>query len=520
MSARVHSGRVDSSLRLTRFKEVPGTTYGTPKEVWGFSLAGGSGSPTRIAWSALHANAETLGLAGVQLDRRKVIHSRAAFHLIYSQEHLGARIHRAYVTVHMTEGHEIYLVKNRAVPAEHLPRHKTAKLDVSRTRVIALRSAGRGGGARVLGPPETVWFPLRTKLHLAHKWRVHVQHPRREWLIYVDANSGSVLSKFDNLSLATGRALVFDPNPVVALGDWHPLLAGDAPVRRVPSEAYSPRALRGITASGLLNGARVTTAPTRHRLRRPGGNFQVRSHERGFEEVMVYFHLDRAIRYLESLGYRATRRIFREPLPVNARGTREDNSWYSPGTRSLCFGTGGVDDAEDGETILHEFGHAIQDAICPDFGQSLQAEAMGEGFGDYFAASFFADKKQTRQGRRLLPAVMTWDGITFADQDERRPPCVRRLDGGRTFESFNFSRTADPHDNGEIWSATLWDIWRAVGRAAADAVIIESHFQLDGFTTFARGARAILDADRHLFGSAHAAALRRIFRRRGIGPVE
>jgi hypothetical protein len=116
--------------------------------------------------------------------------------------------------------------------------------------------------------------------------------------------------------------------------------------------------------------------------------------------------------------------------------------------------------------------------------------------------------------------VMTWDGITFADSDEHRPPCVRRVDSSVTYESFNHSTSADEHDNGEIWSATLWEIWQAVGRDIADAIIIESHFQLDGFTTFARGARGILDADRNLFEGRHGRALRRVFRRRGIGPVE
>ena len=65
-----------------------------------------------------------------------------------------------------------------------------------------------------------------------------------------------------------------------------------------------------------------------------------------------------------------------------------------------------MDDAEDGETVLHEFGHALQDAICPDFGQSPEAAAMGEGFGDYFAGSFFAGRKPPA----YRDAVMTWDG--------------------------------------------------------------------------------------------------------------
>ena len=74
---------------------------------------------------------------------------------------------------------------------------------------------------------------------------------------------------------------------------------------------------------------------------------------------MVYFHIDRVIRYLESLGYKGPRRIFTEPLPVDVNGTRKDNSWYSPWDRLLTFGTGAIDDAEDGETIVHELGHVL-----------------------------------------------------------------------------------------------------------------------------------------------------------------
>ena len=44
-------------------------------------------------------------------------------------------------------------------------------------------------------------------------------------------------------------------------------------------------------------------------------------------------------------------------------------------------------------------------------------------------------------------------------------------------------------------------------------------FQLDGFTTFARGARAILDANRNLFGGAKEKTLRALFKKRGITRV-
>ena len=45
---------------------------------------------------------------------------------------------------------------------------------------------------------------------------------------------------------------------------------------------------------------------------------------------------------------------------MNVNGTTADNSFYSPTTKALTFGTGGVDDAEDAGIIAHEYGHSIK----------------------------------------------------------------------------------------------------------------------------------------------------------------
>jgi Fungalysin metallopeptidase (M36) len=512
-----------NSMRIRRGREVPGRHYGTPKELWGFRLPPRAESPTRVARAALEANSDTLGLDGLldALEPRRCIRSLGAAHVIFSQVHTGRFVHRAYVTVHMDRRHSVYLIKNRAMPASLLPRLPARGIDTRRATRKAFAAVGRRARGAVAVTREEVWFPRRTRLHLAYKFRLRRRRPAGEWIVYVDAVTGAILWKYDNLALGTGRAIVFDPNPVVALGDWRPLLDKDAPIRRVPAGTYRYARLAGLTSSGLLDGVRVTTSATRNRVMRRDRDFRCLSHEFGFEEVMTYFHLDAAVRYVESLGFAGKRAIFRGPIRVNARATRDDDSWYMPSTRELGFGTGDVDDAEDGETILHEFGHAMQDAICPDFGQSAEAAAMGEGFGDYLAASFFARSKIIAEAKHLLPCVMTWDGVLYGEKTHpERPPCVRRLDSRLTYESFDHSYSADEHANGEIWSATLWDIWNRVGRAVADRIIIESHFQLDGHTSLTKGARAIADADRNLFAGRHLSALKQIFRRRGIGPVE
>ncbi len=507
------------ALKRGSYNTVPGEHYGTPKELWGFRTRKRQGSPKTIATEFLRANHHVLGLTpdlqGVEFQRK--ILSLGASHLIFQQIHDGRRVHRAYVSIHMDRDGRIYLVKNRALPQPLLPTRADFRLNKDDAIKRARQSARKKNLRVVVQDTEEMWFPKKGTIHPAWRVRLAYVKPKEEWIVYLSARTGRILSKRDNLcKAARGRALVFDPSPVTAL-DGHGTLLGDHKrPRKPPPEAYRSVTLWGLKTNGRLEGTRVTTAPTnpKRRVRRTNRNFLLESTKKGFEEVMVYYHIDSAIRHLERLGFRGARAVFKDPVRVNVNGTTEDNSWYSPFERLLTFGTGDIDDAEDGETIIHELGHALQDAICPDFGQSKEAAAMGEGFGDYFAASLFADKKP----ERYRPCVMSWDGLLIGLKDpDADPPCLRRLDWDWTYDDFNPKHPE--HFNGEIWSATLWEIRERLGRETADRIIVESHFQLDGFTTFARGARAILDADRNLNGAKHRPTLHRIFRRRKIGPI-
>ena len=534
------------------YRRVKGKYYGSPKEVWGFRIPSRRRKAReitrrkarKIAEDFLRANAKLFKLDklfNLEKDRdllrfRKVKRSLGAWHVIFYQRWRGLRIHRAYVTVHMDNTGHVYMAKNRAMPWKMLPkRAEDIKFPVdeatARRRALkAMKTTERN--VFDLGV-RNVWFPWRAKLFPAYRFRLQRKKPREEWIIYVNGQTGGQLLGWDNLAQVCGRGRVFDPNPVADLAVHEAL--GAQRIKRLktpPFEAYKNVLLRGLKEGEYLEGRYVTTRPAegpanrtrrefcfhpaRQPVRSPKREFCFESGQRGFEEVMAYYHIDTAARYLESLGFRGSRAILRKPLEVDACGTREDNSWYSPGLRSLTFGYGGINDAEDGEVILHELGHALQDAICPDFGQSLEAAAMGEGFGDYLAASFFAHKKATD----YRTSVISW-GIP---PHRHTPACLRRVDEDRGYGRF-CERSDYEHTNGKIWSATLWDIREALGREKADTLIIESHFQLDGFTTFARGARAILDSAQNLYGlrSARARGDRRrlvgIFHRRQIRPV-
>jgi hypothetical protein len=502
------------ALRKTAYKAESGENYGTPKEIWGFRTARSRKPLLSIARDFLEANAELFGihyeLEGLRFQ--KAIQSIGANHLIFQQQFQKRRVHRAYVTVHIARSGQVYLAKNRAAPEDVFIIDKLDRISKKECIQKARASLPSRRRRTVLQHIEQMWFPKDGQVYPAWRVRLKRMRPREEWIVYVDERTGRILSKYDNL--AFGRGLVFDPSPVTALGGYSELLSAAGRELKPPDNAYRAVTLHGLGTSGYLTGPNVTTAATdrQKRIRRPSGRFLVSSHQRGFEEVMAYYHIDSAIRYLKRLGFRGRRGIFTEAVRVNARGTTADNSWYSPWEKTLTFGTGAIDDAEDGETILHELGHAIQDAICPDFGQSREAAAMGEGFGDYFAASFFADRKP----EEYQTSVMTWDGLLIGLEEGRDPPCLRRVDSSKTYTDFVF---ADEHLNGEIWSATLWELREQMGAEMADRLIVESHFQQDGFTTFARGARAIIDGDRNLYSGRHVAALKQVFQRRKIGPV-
>src|SRR5688572_29935028 len=140
--------------------------------------------------------------------------------------------------------------------------------------------------------------------------------------------------------------------------------------------------------------------------------------------------------------------ILNHTINVNIDGRTDDNSHYSPLGKDLTFGTGGVDDAEDADIILHEYGHAIQDDIIPGWGEHNEGGAMGEAFGDYCAASFFSDEKSDI----LKPTVRNWDATSY---DVRIPRCLRRLDSNKLYPK---DITGEEHDDGEIWSACLSEI--------------------------------------------------------------
>ena len=486
-----------------------------PSRVHDIKGAPSGGTPKQIAVKTLKKLAPTLKIDPdlKQLRFDKVKKTVLGDHVLFQQCLKGTPISGAWVRVDIDRNGKVYNVLNDLVPQPKIEKAKRtetaaiaksavprAQLKAEDARKRAVEEAGgKKAGAEVL-KDELVYYPVEAVPVQAWKVIVQTMKPRCEWKMYLDAHTGKLLYRTNLLRTATGEGRVFNPNPVVSLNDTS--LESDSDL---PDTAYVDVVLRDLKPGGRLDGPFVSTKPTPNRVKRANRKFTFFRSDRAFKEVMVYFHIDAAQRYIQDLGFD---NILNRPVEVHIDGRNDDNSHYSPTTKSLTFGIGGVDDAEDAEIILHEYGHAIQDDQVPGWGETPEAGAMGEGFGDYFAGSFFADAKP----QNLRPAIGSWDAVAYSDED---PPCLRRVDSTKKYPK---DIEDEVHLDGEIWSACLWELRRKLGRHTTDRLVLAHHFLLKKDALFEDAAKAMLLADESLNEGKNKSDIRDVFVRRGILP--
>ena len=494
----------------------------TPRRIYDVKMPPSRKTPRKIAEATLKKIAGDLKIRPdlSQLKFDKVKKSILGSHVLYQQYHAGKQISNAWVRVDVDKEGRVFNIQNDLVPepamvkarkadARRVAAIRTKPLSAgeAKARAIAAAAPAKGDSIRVVHT-ESCYYPDKGVPTLS--WKVIVKttpeqsqgKARRpaEWKMYIDAVTGAILEKRNLLRFIDGKGRVFDPNPVVALNDTS--LENKS---SIPDKAYVDVVLRDLKKTGFIEGPYVTTKTTRNRIMKKNRDFRFKRTDRAFKEVMVYFHIDRLQRHLQEMGFK---NVLNHPIPVNIDGQRDDNSHYSPSDKDLTFGTGGVDDAEDAEIILHEYGHAIQDDQLPGFGASSEGGAMGEGFGDFLAASFFSDVKP----KNMKATVGNWDA-TFYSGDE--PPCLRRVDSNKKYPK---DLDGEVHDDGEIWSACLWELRAALGRGTTEKLVIAHHFLLGRDSGFEDAANALIIADKNLNKGENESVLRDVFVRRGILP--
>ena len=324
--------------------------------------------------------------------------------------------------------------------------------------------------------------------------------PARAATVDVSARDGRILGVRDDLRRADGRATLFDPNPVVTKRDSALRQPGldesgidtdldsaelTAQLVELPVLGYDA----ALVAAGRLQGPWVDVLGPEPLVADADGKFDYTRGRPGFEALMAYAHLDRYQRYLQDeLGFKGDAAVNAERQEVLAQPVAGfDNSFYQPGNDIVAFGAGGVDDAEDADVVLHEYGHAMQDDQVPGWGAEDEGGAMGEGFGDFQAAAYYA-----RTGAGFNdPCIADWDATSYSSDD---PPCLRRADRTKVYPK---DAGQGVHADGEIWSSFLWRLRDRLGSTAQEKsdrslqLVIASHELLTPEAKFADAVAAL-----------------------------
>jgi Fungalysin metallopeptidase (M36)/Fungalysin/Thermolysin Propeptide Motif len=434
--------------------------------VVGGSLAltsGANAAPPSTALEAADAPAS-------QLDRitTDVLPGTGGVVYRYQQEVGGIPVLDAQAVVHDLQGAAPALVADTTETGVASP--PTAAI----SHASAIRRANAAVGLRKLADRPAAQLVIAPKDGNALAWRVTVPaaRPLGDYEVLVDATSGQVLSKRNLIQDFRPPAKIYDPNPVVEDGGYgnlgsHPRADHD------DADTALLTSLRVDVTLNNLNGdqqclkgtwAKVKLGPKGKNVCRASLDWTgVTRSSSKFEALMAYFHIDRTQDYIQDLGFA---NVNAEPQLLLPDAIKDDNSFYRPSVDTITYGTGGVDDAEDADVIVHEYGHSVQDAQVRGFGTTADSGAIGEGFGDYLAVTVSAAVAPTPDEA----CVADWDSTSYTSTV---PHCLRRVDGTKHYPE-DLAVPREVHADGEIWSCARWDIRQALGPAPADTIIIRA----------------------------------------------
>lgn len=199
----------------------------------------------------------------------------------------------------------------------------------------------------------------------------------------------------------------------------------------------------------------------------------------GFEDANAFYHINMQRSRVHSLSFNTA--DFLVDVDPHAFGGADNSAFsYFSNPPNIKYGTGGVDDAEDADVVIHEYAHFISYNAAPGSNIDSQRNSLDEGFGDYLAATYSDNLSSFKREE-----VFSWDGHN-------------QFWSGRvvnTTRKYPADLQSGFYKNAEMWSAALWDIYNEIGRDATDSLILQAHYSYAQSILMSDGAQLLLDAD-------------------------
>ena len=165
-----------------------------------------------------------------------------------------------------------------------------------------------------------------------------------------------------------------------------------------------------------------------------------------------------------------------------------------------------VSSSDSADVVFHEYTHGLSNRLVGNASGlgAQQSGAMGEGWSDWYANDFLVATGEKTDGPGIdlrLGEYATGTGIRNqpmdCNPDSAAASCPANASsgtGGFTFGDLGTFNANGVHDNGEIWSQTLWDLRERVGVFNARAIITDGLRLTPVDPTFLQARDAILQA--------------------------
>lgn len=442
--------------------------------------------------------------------------SPKAHHFLFAQTYAGRRVMRGSVKVNITPDGRVLSIYDHTFAIPELVDTLFPPHDAYHHGLMAHYDHRDNGRMERYTLEETFFFDGTTLLPCIRLEVVEKQDRHYEMVLNT---SVKVIYQNDLITYYAPPApqdsvvtlWVFEPDPLtsaqqeygIPYADQDDQSIGELNAERVPVQAtvtfdngtFSMR----NSAMEIVDFSSPTTSA-------PGGSSNVFNYSRdedGFEDCNALYHITRMRDHVHALGFTD---LMDYAIHVDAHAlSGADNSNFNQGHTPprLSFGEGGVDDAEDADVLVHEYGHAIMHSAAPNTNTGTERRAMDEAIGDYFASSYSRNSSSFR-----WQDVFTWDGHN------------EYWDGRTTVSADHYPEDLQQniYTDADIWSATLMQIWGDIGRNATDAIMLQGAYSFSSGMTMPQAAIAFLQADTLLFDGAHFGPIHQRMYDRGLLP--
>lgn len=495
------------NLRVNTKTNVAEVMYSTDKRVY-------EGSKEEIALQFLQEHKNVFGITKISdLKLLEKIESPGGNHVGFIQTYMGIPVYGSETVVSINDKNQIETVKNGCIPIDDKT-NTTANI----TRDNAISNAKlkiKVNAETLVTVPKAELYIYPDSLYQMHLvWKINfvANDPIGDWQIFVDASNGEILKIMDiSIRNINGSGKVFKPDPITALQNTSLTDQNNSDYSELQS-AYDILTLNNLNKSvggvyklqGKYARSEDIELPNISIVTSSTSSFLYNRSQVGFEETNVYYFLDIFRQYVGGLGF-APKWNGYDYIRFDAHGFNgADNSHYVSSSQYLAYGDGGIDDAEDQDVVLHEYGHALHDALMVGTGISGTDEArISEGTGDYLAVSY----------RRTLSSfqpnkVFPWDGNGETWNG-------RSLSSTHTYPS-QWTGLHDPA--GVLWASTMMDIqnYGDIGRDVANKLLLKSFNYASGSSIASDHVFYVMKADQSLYGESHLSSLGKGFYNRGF----